>query len=349
MKVTRFIGYTLPSGFLSIRIAIFSLAFTLCLGACGFMYLEEYTLVEAIYMTMITISTVGYTEVQPLNTAGQIFTSCLIVLNVLVFAYALAVFSYYVVQGEIFKQMHVSMINKKISELENHVIICGYGRYGAEIVEHFNQHDTPFVIIDNDEQRVEEIRHSRNHYLYLHADATTDETLLAAGIKKASAFITALPNDSDNVYTVLTARQLKPTINIVSRASSDTAISKLKLAGANHIVTPEQLGGFYMAMLISKPHAIEFFSFLASNYEGNIRFEEIDYECLPTKYQNKSIQELDLRVLSGANVIGFRSKDGKYTVNPDSGTILTVGTSFIVLGTSFQLEKMRKHLGLKEN
>jgi len=345
----RLIGHTLPSGFMSIRIAVGSVIFIILLGIIGFMALEDYSLVEAFYMTMITISTVGFTEVKPLHTQGQLFASFLIILNIGVFAYALAVFSYFVVQGEIFKSIFTAMINNQISNLENHVIVCGFGRYGREISDHFFTHGNPFVVVETNADKIEKMRQSDRKFLFVEADATTDEALIAAGIEKAGCFITALPEDADNVFTVLTARQLNPQLNIISRAVNSKSAAKLRLAGANHVITPEQIGGFYMAMLVSKPGAIEFFSFLTSQYEGDINFEEVAFEDLPKKMRNKAIKDLHLRQNSGANIIGYRNGEGKYTVNPAPETVLTPGTSFIVLGDGKQLDKMKAYFELKNH
>lgn len=342
IKRPRLIGHSLPTGFMSIRIAFGSVLFIVLLSVVGFMILEDYTFVEAFYMTVITISTVGFTEVKPLHPAGQIFTSVLIILNIGVFAYALAVFSYYVVQGEIFRKMYLSMMKREISELKNHVIVCGYGRYGREIAEHFFAHGQAFLVVENDPKKIEMMRESEEKILFVEADATTDEALIEAGVKQAGCFISALPEDAENVFTVLTARQLNPKLNIISRSANDKSVAKLKLAGADHVITPEQIGGFYMAMLVSKPGAIEFFSFLTSHYEGDIGFEEISFEMLPQHLKNTAIKDLHLRQKSGANIIGYRSGGGKYTVNPNPQTVLTPGTSFIVLGNSQQLQKMKQ-------
>ena len=140
---------------------------------------------EAVYMTIITISTVGYTEVKPLSEAGQLFTSIYILLNIGVFAYFLAAFSYYVIQGEIFKNMYANLIISKIEKLTDHVILCGFGRYGNEIAQHFEKHLIPFVIIDRNSERIEEIQKSDTKILYIEDDATHDDTLIKAGIKKS--------------------------------------------------------------------------------------------------------------------------------------------------------------------
>ncbi len=277
-------GRKVSSSFLSLRLALWLLIGELILGIGGYVILEGYTLREAFYMTIITISTVGFSEIRPLSPTGQLLTSVLILLNIGIFAYLLSVFSYYVIQGEIFKKMNYQTIQKKISKLKEHVIVCGYGKYGKEIILHLAQHDIPFVIIDNDPEIIDQIRAHKDDLLYIHADATMDETLLNAGIKNAEALISALPDDSENVYIVITAKNINSKINIISRASEPKSQKTLLLAGATHVIMPEQIGGYYMATLVSKPGAVEFFSFITRDMDSDIGFEELRlYENMPPR------------------------------------------------------------------
>lgn len=333
-----------PTNLLSTRLAFVILIGDLLIGIAGFMIIEDYSLPDAFYMTIITVSTVGYTEVEPLSQRGEIFTSIYIMFNIVAFAYLLAVFSYYIIQGEIFKKMHENLVKSRIEKLEKHIILCGYGKYGKEIAHHFFTHKIPFVVIDESEQEIENIQRSEDDILYINDDATHDEALVAAGIERAQAIITTLPDDAENVFTVLTARQLSPTINIISRAKHPKSQKKLTLAGANHVVMPEQIGGFYMATLISKPGAVEFFSFITNEYQSDIGFEEIRYEDLPDACRGKSIRELFFRKHSGANIIGYKSPGGKYMVNPEPSVELTPGGSFIILGDRKQLDALKVYL-----
>lgn len=335
--------FSLPSNFLSLRLALWLLLSDLFAGIIGFSLLEEYNLLDAVYMTIITISTVGFTEVHPLGPTGRIFTSCLILFNIGIIAYVLAVFSYYIIQGEIFKNLHTLMIERQISRLENHVILCGYGKYGKEISQHFHDHDLPFVVIEQDEAKIDLMRKGDEKMLYIQEDATHDEALVNAGISKATAIISALPDDSDNLFIVLSARQINPKIKIISRAKDPRSQKKLFKAGANHVVMPEQIGGFYMATLVSKPGAVEFFSFITNEYQSDIGFEEISFDHVPARCQGKSIAELHLRRETGANIIGYKNALGKYLVNPEPQTVLMPGSSFIVLGNQVQLNAIKEY------
>lgn len=336
--------HQLPSTFLNLKVAISLLIGELVFGVLGFILIEGYSVSEALYMAVITISTVGYTEVHPLSESGRMFAAVFIIVNIGIFSYILAVFSYYVVQGEIFKNMHTNLINRQISEIKDHIILCGYGKYGKEISSHFIKHNLPFVVIDIDPEEIEELQKSKSSILYMEDDATHDEALIKAGIHRAKSIISALPDDTENVFTVLTARQLNAKINIISRARDPKSQRKLLLAGANHVVMPEQIGGFYMATLVSQPGAVEFFSFITNEYKSEIGFEEIQYAHMPPSCHGKTIRDLRIRKETGANIIGYHAPSGDYIVNPGPDTRLVPKSSFIVLGSKKQLIALRKFL-----
>lgn len=334
-------GYSVPSSLMNMPLALGLLVAELLLGTIGYMVLEDYSAEEAFYMTIITISTVGFTEVQPLDIGGRMFTTVLILANIGIFAYLLAVFSYFIIQGEIFKKMHLNLINNRIAKLESHIILCGYGKYGREAAAHFDDHKLSYVVIDNDPELIEHIQKSDDPTLYIEGDATLDETLERAGIERAAAIISALPDDSENVFIVLTARQINPKIKIISRAKDPRTNKKLLKAGANHVVMPDQIGGFYMATLVSKPSAVEFFSFLTNDFHSDIGFEEVSFDNLAPEYRHKTIRELGVRHATGANIIGYKQPNGKYLVNPPPDTAFLPNSSFIILGNSEQLKAVR--------
>lgn len=330
---------------LNLRWAGYLMAAELVLGTVGFMVLENYDLMEAIYMTVITISTVGFTEVEPLSPVGRVFTSIFILINIGVFAYLLAAFSFFVIEGKLFTIMHQNRIQARISELQGHVILCGYGKYGHEIAANLANHKTPFVIIEMSENRIEELQNGEEgEYLFIAGDATRDETLQQAGIGRAQGLIAALSDDSDNLFIVLSARQLNPGLRIISRAVQPGNDRKMRKAGANHVVMPEQIGGFYIATLINKPGAVEFFSFITNEFHTDIGFEEILYDHLPAGMRGKSIRDWHIRSTTGVNIIGWRNHEGRYQVNPGPDTILQPGDSFIVIGSDEQLQQLREEM-----
>lgn len=345
MRYSRLLRWIILSGsvFNLGTAAVLFLASVL-IGTLGFVLLEGWSVLDAFYMAVITISTVGFTEVEPLSPAGRFFTSILIIFNIGIFAFAVSAFTSYFIEGNIFKKIHHYLILQGIGQLRNHVIICGYGSYGREICEHFDLHQIPFVVIDESEERVVEIQQSDKSIFYIHGDATQDEMLQKAGVERAKALISAMPEDTDNVFTVLTARQLNKTINIISRVTQPSATRKLRLAGANHVITPEQVGGFYMATLVTNPGAIDFLSFITNEYESHIGIEEFNFTNVPDICYNRSIAELNIRRETGCNIIGYKAPNGRYMVNPDPDTKLIEGSSFIVLGNESQLTRLRNYI-----
>ncbi len=336
--------YTLKGSYLSVRNAIIFLLVALAISISGYMIIEGYSFPEALYMTSLTISTVGFSEVRPLSNHGQMFTTALIFLNFGVVAYSLSVFTGLVIEGQLFKDFHLQAITKEIKKMKNHIIVCGYGRYGRQVVEHMISHDIPFILIDRNQRKIEEIQKNENKILYVHDDATHDQALEAAKISYARALITTFPDDTDNLFTVLSARQMNPKIQIISAAQGQRTEEKLKMAGANQVILPDKLGGFFMATIISKPHAVEFFSLISEEKNSNFLFEEINYRDLDSEFQGKSIRELSIREKTGATIIGYKDPNGIFTINPHPDTMLESKCSYIVLGDVDQLTSLRKYL-----
>lgn len=331
----------LPKNFLSFRLAISLLVFIVLLGVLGYHFIEDYSWVDALYMTTITISTVGFSELKELSPAGRLFTTAFIAINVGVFAYLLAAFSYYVIDGKIFKFMFEEQLKRSIGQLKGHTIVCGYGRYGQEVVAQLRANRQAFVVIEISEEKTIELRTAKEELLYLIGDATQDEVLEAAGIHQAANLITALDSDMDNLFIVLSSHQLRPQLCIVTRAKEDKTRRKMLKAGATHVIMPEQIGGYYMATLINKPDAVEFFSFLTSELKTDVGFEEIHFENLPAALREQSVRELALREKTGVNIISYCQPDGKFLVNPEPNRRMEPGSSFIVLGTKAQLGKLQ--------
>ena len=323
---------------------IFLLIFVFIIGTYGYIIIENYTLLDAMYMTMITVASVGYNEVHPLTDSGKIFTSLLILLSVATYVYVITIVTSFIVEGEFRMYFKHLRVNKEINQLRNHVVVCGYGRNGRQACQQLTAGNMRYVVIENDAHIIEQFR--ADNTLFVEGNATEDEVLLSAGIKHAKGLITTLPDDADNVFVVLTAHEMNPAMKIVSRASNDAAESKLKRAGADNVIMPDKIGGSHMAALITKPDVLEFVDFITGRI--NIRIEEIHYNALPEKYKNKSIAELDIRNKSGANIIGYKNNKGEYIVNPLPDTILKPDTKFFVLGTEDQVKILFDHLFKKE-
>lgn len=320
----------------NIIMAVLLLFITLCIGIFGFVFIDDYTLQEAFYMTIVTLSTVGYGEVKPLSEAGQLFASFLIIFNLGIFAYAISVISTFIIEGELRLFLKDYKVYKKIQKLRNHTIVCGFGRHGHQISDELTKSDLPFVVIEPDPSLIEDLRD--HQFLFLEGDATQDQVLLEAGIEHAKAIVVTYGEDAFNVYTVLTARQLNPRLRIITRASDHNAEKKLLRAGADYVVLSEVIGGFYMATLIHQPNVVEFFNIISNMGDVTINFKEVEYSHLKQEFKDKSIRDLNFRQHTGVNIIGVRHKDGHYSVNPGPDVKIHKGMSLVILGDINQLQ-----------
>jgi len=311
------------------------------IGTGGFITIADYEFVNALYMTVITISTVGFKEVEPLDQGSKIFTIFLIITSITLFGYIISVITDYIANNKFIEELKFKQVEKKIQRLENHTIVCGFGRNGKQAMARLGSYKRGSVIIESDPDLIEEIELG-GEMLYVRGDATNDEVLLAAGIKRASSLITTLPSDADNLYVVLSARQLNSECTIVSRASIDTSYKKLKVAGADNVIMPDMIGGAHMASLVVTPDVIEFIDRLSIEGESSSNIEELIIEDLPEEYTNKSILDLDLRKRTGCTVIGFKTPDKEYIINPDASTILEPKSKLIVIGRPEEIQKLNK-------
>jgi voltage-gated potassium channel len=269
----------------------------------------------------------------------MLFNILLIISSFATFAYALAKLTQYVVDGEINKFFKNRKIMSAINELNDHVIVCGYGRNGKQAAKILENHKVKFVVIENDDERIEHELSKKNKMLYLKGDATDDEVLLNAGINNAKALITALPDDADNVYIVLSARSLNSSIQIISRASNPGSETKLRKAGANNVISPDKIGGTHMATLVSKPDVIEFIDYLSGEEGDSIHLESVGYEILPAELRDKNLQEIMAWRKTGVNCIGIKDAEGKFVINPPGSTLINAAMKVIVLGTANRLKK----------
>lgn len=314
------------------------------IGTVGYSIIDSrFTFVEALYMTINVIGTVGIREVYPLSPTGQIFTIFLIITGFGTFAFAISSLTSYVLNGEFREYYQTIRKVSAIEKLSGHVIICGYGRNGRQSAHMLKKHNQRFVVVEQKKDVVTTIQHKYSE-LVLEGDATQDEVLEKAGIMRAKALITTLPIDADNLFIVLTARALNPKLTIISRASDDNSDKKLKTAGANNVIMPDKIGGAHMASLVLKPDVIEFIDHITGQGGPDINLEEITFDSLPEQLRNKSIRELEIRNKSGANIVGFKTGKGDFIINPDPETQFIPDGKLFVLGTPEQIGKLREML-----
>ena len=327
--------------FRKLYLAIGMVLLVLLVGIVGYYTIEDYSLLDSVFMTVITVATVGYREVKELDDAGKIFTSFLIIFSIGTFAYAISVITRYVIEGEFQTYFRHYKVNKEILKLKDHVIVCGFGRNGRQACEQLRSGNEKFVAIESNPKIIATL-HEDENILFIEGDATNDDVLLEAGLERAKALITALPNDAANVFVVLTARDRNPNLKIISRASDDASEHKLKRAGANNVIMPDKIGGTHMAALVTKPDVLEFIDHITGRI--NIRLEEILYSSLPNSMRGKSIKELEIRNKTGANIIGFKTAEGDYIINPSPEMVMMPDAKLFVLGTQEQVSRFKEIL-----
>jgi len=310
------------------------------IGVGGYMFFSDDTFINALYMTVITITTVGFGEVHPLTQNERLFTVFLILMSVTTLGYAASIFTQYIASGELFYKLKFKKVQKKIEQLKDHTIVCGYGRNGKQAVAKLSKYNKEIVIIENSEENIATF--DEKGFLYIKGDATDDEILKKAGVEKAKNLISALPSDADNLYVVLSARQFNTNLTIVSRASNDSSDSKLRIAGADNVIMPDKLGGDHMASLLVTPDIVEFVDMLSIDSDNATHIEEIVVEDLPKEFLSKSIRDLDVRRKTGCTVIGFKTPDCEYVINPEAETQLISNSKLIVLGSLEQIKNLNK-------
>ena len=314
------------------------------IGTIGYILVEDWSIIDSFYQTIITVSTVGFGEVHELSNLGKLFTAFLIITSFGTFAYALTSITSYIVSGDYRLYFKEFKYMKKINQMNNHVIVCGYGRVGSTAIETLGEHNNSCLLIEKDDKVVEQFR-MKTSYDCIKGDATQDELLLKSGIMNAKALITTLPSDSDNLFVVLTARELNKDIKIISRASKSSSVKKLKIAGADNVIMPDSLGGSHMAQLVATPDVLEFIDEISIEGENKINLESIDFNEIPSDFQYKSIGDLK-KQFKVCNLIGFKDPSGNFIINPKDETEIVPSCKILVLGTTDEIKKLNQIFGI---
>ncbi|MEP2937031.1 MAG: potassium channel protein [Gilvibacter sp.] len=310
-------------------------------GVFGFKFYADYDWVDSVYMTIITITTVGYGEVNPLTEGEKIFTSVLILSSIFIVAYAIKVTTEFILSESNLGNQREKRVKKQIQALQNHIIVCGYGRNGQQAVQKLADYNRPFVVIEINEEIVD--KYGRDGVLMVQGNADEDATLIAAGLEKASTLICALPSDADNLFIVLSARQINPSLQIISRATEESSYNKLKLAGADNVIMPDRIGGDHMASLVVVPDLVEFLDNLTvSGEKDSINVEQVPFEKISTNGQEILIRDLDLRKKTGCSIIGYKTPEGEYIVNPEPSMTLQRDSKLILIGRPNQIENLKR-------
>jgi voltage-gated potassium channel len=310
------------------------------IGVLGFVLLEGYNFVDAIYMTVITMSTVGFGTLTDLSQEGKLFAVGLIIVSAGTFVYAVTTITTFVVEGEIRQVYNLYQITKKVSKLSQHYIICGLGRNGREAALELSRQQHPFVVIESDPEVIEEFI-SHHNILVIRGDATQEESLEQANIHAARGLITSLSTDAENVYITLTARGMNPNLKIVARASHQSSISKLKRAGANQVIVPNLIGGKRMVNQLTRPTLMEFIDMISGEGNPDLHLEDVACSGHP-ELLGKNLFELKIRSETGVLVLGFKRGGQSIELNPRADVPLSVEDRLFILGTKAQFAHFRQ-------
>lgn len=314
------------------------------LGTLWYCLVDEWSVVDAVYMTVITLSTVGFSEVHPLDSHSRLFTIALIILGVLNIGYIVNRFTEAMIQGYFQEGLRNRQRRRVIDQLDNHYILCGYGRTGHQIALEFAAEKIPFVIVDHDPEAVLEAK--EHDFIALHGDATLDEYLLIAGIERAVCLVSSLSSDADNLYTVLSAKTLNPQVRAIARANNEEAVTKLKRAGADGVVSPYVTGGRRLAAAALRPRVMDFVDGIITGTNRSFYMDEFVIEVDLCPYVGQTLRETQLRMQTGALVLAIRREDGTLIGGPTGDTYLHAGDLIICMGTAEQLRQLGRELGI---
>jgi voltage-gated potassium channel len=312
-----------------LAIAIMALLSILCVGTLGFHYLEDWNFLESLYATVVTLSTVGYGDFIPHSSEGMLFTVFLIIVGVGTMLYTVGLITETMIEGRLNIILGKGRLEKMIKKMQNHYIICGCGRIGRLICRELAEEKVDFVVIDNDQEVIQRIE--EEGFVHYKGDATHDKTLLAAGIKKAKGIICVLPSDAENLYVILTARELNHDIFILSRSEDEESEKRLLRAGANRVESPYMMGGMRMAMAILRPAMLDFVEITTMKQSLELRMDEIAI-CADSSYIGKSLDESQIKQKFGLIVVAVKQESGKMIFNPMAKYVIGNNDKLIVLG-----------------
>ena len=320
-----------------LKLPIFVLLLLVSLGTGGYMVIEGWRFLDAFYMTVITLGTVGFQEVHYLSDAGRVFTIVLIVVGVSCLGYIVGKLAQIMFEGQFQRFIGRQKLEKRIESLKDHYIICGYGRIGSLICKEFSAKPLSFVVVENNPAVLEKLE--AENYPFLRGNATEDETLLKAGIMRAKGLISVVTSDTENVYITLTARGLNSELYILARSGEPGSDLKLQRAGANKVVSPYHIGGSRMAHAILKPNVVDFIEIATGRDHYDLQMEEI---FIPERspFAGKNLLDSGFRRETGVIIVGIKKKSGKMVFNPDSNSLIEAMDTLIVLGESSAITKL---------
>jgi voltage-gated potassium channel len=343
--LTKFIRYgtvVLPQ---QIRYAVLLLLIIVTVGTFGYTLIEAWPLLDSLYMTVITITTVGFREVRELSPTGRFFTIGLIICSVGIVAYLVRQLAGVIVEGEFRRLMGRRKLEKAINRLRDHYIICGHGRIGSYICKEFGDEGLPFVVIERDEHVIQSME--EKGVTYVRGDATDEKALIDAGVERAKALIAAVASDADNLYITLTARGLNPNLYILSRATEERAERKLISAGANKVVAPYLIGAHRMAMAIIRPAVVELMEIAMKRESLHLQLKEIKVNET-ANLPGTTLRESGIRSKLDLIVVAIKKEDGSMLFNPAFNTSIVRGDTLITLGQKANLDSLAELVKFEE-
>jgi voltage-gated potassium channel len=311
----------------------------IAVGTAGYMSIEGWRFLDALYMTIITVATVGYREVGPLSDAGKLFTILLIILGVSFLGYTVGRLAQLMFEGQFQEILGRKKVQRKIDALTDHYIICGFGRIGSLICREFAARPLPFVVVEKNPITIDRLE--AEGHLYFRGDATADETLLLVGIKRAKGLISVVTSDTENVYITLTARGLNPELYILARSGEEGSEIKLQRAGANKVISPYQIGGSRMAQAILRPNVVDFIEIATGREHLDLQMEEL---VIPpgSPFIGENLASSGFRRETGVIIVAIKQESGRMIFNPDSKTHLNHRDTLIILGQPEAILKLEQ-------
>lgn len=322
--------------------AVLLFAGVLLIGIAGYRLIEGWSLLESAYMTVITLSSVGFGEIKPLSDEGRLFTISLILMGLVSIAYIVNRFTDAFVQGYFQDSLRSRRKRNVIKKLHNHYILCGYGRAGRQVAIEFAEERIPFIVVDPQPDAIQEAK--QLGYLTFQGDATLDQTLLDVKIRDARCIVAAMPSDSDNLYTVLSAKALQPDLRTIARANSEEAVVKMQRAGADAVISPYITGGKRLAAAALRPQVMDFVDGVVTGSDRSFYMEEIVIHPGDCPYVGQSLKDTNMRAKTSALIIAIRRTDGELIPGPTGETQLMDGDLLICMGTSEELRTLLKIL-----
>jgi len=321
---------------------LFGIVLVLVTGTLGYRLIEGWPFLDGFYMTVITITSIGYGETHPLSTEGRIFTLFIIAIGIGVVGHALVSVSRWLIEGEVVKVFTRRRSMKAIQKIRDHFIVCGFGRMGSFVCNEFHARGIPFVVVENIPEIQDKI--NQNGYYLSPGDATDEDVLMAAKIKTAKGLVSTLNSDASNVYVVLTARELNPDLEIIARAGEEEAEKKLIRAGASRVISPYRIGGMRMVMGILKPTVMSFLEVAMDHKQLNVELEEVRV-ARNSAYSGKKLVDTDIRKELNLIIIAVKKPDGRMVFNPGPNTIIEDEDLLITLGENKDLAIFHREAG----